>query len=181
MGTIKTTNIESISGSGTVTLGTSGETFTAATGVTATGFNNPAFSAYLSADQTSLTDNTWVKVAADVEFYDSDGKYDVSTYRFTPTIAGKYIFGASLYVEASNTMESSSLSFYKNGSNLLYKEENADDITTQQLTGVIDLDDNDYVELYIKINVASSGTFFINQDGTTANNRAYWYGYRIGT
>ena len=34
MGTIKTTNIESISGSGTVTLGTSGETFNVPSGVT---------------------------------------------------------------------------------------------------------------------------------------------------
>ena len=38
MRTIKTTNIQSISGSGTVTLGTSGETFAIGTGVTATGF-----------------------------------------------------------------------------------------------------------------------------------------------
>jgi len=37
MGTIKTTNIESISGSGTVTLGTSGETFALGSGVTVTG------------------------------------------------------------------------------------------------------------------------------------------------
>ena len=34
MGTLKTTNIESISGSGTVTLGTSGETFAIGAGVT---------------------------------------------------------------------------------------------------------------------------------------------------
>ena len=34
MGTLKTTNIQSISGSGTVTLGTSGETFTVPSGVT---------------------------------------------------------------------------------------------------------------------------------------------------
>jgi len=39
MGTLKTTNIQSISGSGTVTLGTSGETFAIGAGVTAgTGF-----------------------------------------------------------------------------------------------------------------------------------------------
>ena len=37
MGTLKTTNIESISGSGTVTLGTSGETFALGSGVTVTG------------------------------------------------------------------------------------------------------------------------------------------------
>ena len=40
MGTIKATNIESISGSGTVTLGTSGETFTVPSGVTLTAPNH---------------------------------------------------------------------------------------------------------------------------------------------
>ena len=143
------------------------------------GTNTPAFSAYLNADQTSLADNVWVKVAANEEFYDTDGKYDVSNYRFTPTVSGKYMFGASLYIEGSNTMNSSRLALYKNGSKFLYKEENADDITTQQLTGVIELDSDDYVELYIKVDVASSGTFFVNQDGSPANNRAYWYGYKI--
>jgi len=141
--------------------------------------NTPAFEAYLSADQTSLADNTWIKVAANTEFYDSDGKYDVSTYRFTPTVAGKYMFGASLYIEGSDTLVSSSIAFYKNGSSILYKEENLDNITCQQLTGALVLDDDDYVELYIKVDVASGGTFFINQDGTTANNRAYWYGYKL--
>ena len=42
MGTLKTTNIQSISGSGTVTLGTSGETFAVGSGVTTT-VNRPAF------------------------------------------------------------------------------------------------------------------------------------------
>ena len=37
MGTVKTTNIQSISGSGTVTLGTSGETLAIGTGVTLAG------------------------------------------------------------------------------------------------------------------------------------------------
>ena len=50
MGTLKTTNIQSISGSGTVTLGTSGETFAVGSGVTTT-INRPAFSVYLNADQ----------------------------------------------------------------------------------------------------------------------------------
>ena len=141
--------------------------------------NTPAFEAYLSADQTSLADNTWIKVAANTEFFDSDGKYDTSNYRFTPTIAGKYMFGASIYIEGSATMNSSSIALYKNGSKIFYKEENVDDITNQQITGALDLDDDDYVELYIKVDVASSGTFFVNQDGTTTNNRAYWYGYKL--
>ena len=142
--------------------------------------NTPAFMAYLGSDQTSIADNTWTKVTMNTEFFDTDSKYDHSSnYRFTPTIAGKYMFGASLYLESSNTMNSSQIAFYKNGSKLLYKEENVNDITCQILTGIIDLDSDDYVELYIKVDVASDGTFFINQDGTTANNRCFWYGYKL--
>jgi len=141
--------------------------------------NTPAFSAHMAADQSSLTDNTWVKLTMETEFFDSDSKYNTSNQRFTPTVAGKYMFGASVYIDSGNTMETTSLAFYKNGSRLLYKDEEDNDHTSNQLTGIIELDTDDYVELYAKVNVSSSGTFRINMDGTTADNRTYWYGYKI--
>ena len=49
MGTIKTTNIEPIADNGTVTLGSSGDQFTLATGAKSS-FLYPAFEAYLSAN-----------------------------------------------------------------------------------------------------------------------------------
>jgi hypothetical protein len=52
------------------------------------GVNTPAFSAYANTDQNNLTDNTWVKLQMNAEFYDTDSKYDITNYRFTPTIAG---------------------------------------------------------------------------------------------
>ena len=62
MGTIKTTNIETITGSGTLTLGQSGETISIPSGATldlsnATqtgvgGVNTPSFEVSLSSDQT---------------------------------------------------------------------------------------------------------------------------------
>ena len=89
------------------------------------------------------------------------------------------MFGCSLYVDSGNTMESGEVAFYKNGSKLLYASTNLDKYNKFQLTGVIDLDDDDYVELYGYVNVASGGTWQVNQDGTTANNRAYWFGYKL--
>ena len=143
------------------------------------GTNTPAFSAHMAADQSSLSDNVWVKLTMETEFFDSDGKYNTSNQRFTPTVAGKYMFGANIYMDATNTIEQSSLAFYKNGSRLLYKEEALDNVNNHQLTGVITLDTDDYVELYMKVNVASGGTFQVNMDGTTSNNRTYWYGYKL--
>ena len=180
-GTLKVSNIETSSGSGTITIGQSGETVNIPSGTTVSGAgaNTPGFSAYMGSDQNSVADATWTKVNMNTEFFDSDGKYDTSNYRFTPTVAGKYMFGASLYYNSSNTMETGEIGFYKNGTKLLYASNDVDNDNKHQLTGIIDLDTDDYVELYAYVNVASGGTFNINQDGTTSNNRCYWYGYKI--
>ncbi len=143
--------------------------------------NTPAFSAYANADQTGLTDNTWVKLAMNAEFYDTDSKYDVSSYRFTPTVSGKYVFGAEAYIDSSNTIDSIGLAFYKNGSKLFFVIENVDSTTANSISATIDLDSDDYVELYGYADVASSGTWNLNQDGTTSNNRVFWFGHKLIT
>ena len=63
------------------------------------GQNTPAFHAYLSAVGTTLTSNSFTKVAFNSELYDTDNFYDNSTnYRFTPTTAGKYMVYSGLTV-----------------------------------------------------------------------------------
>jgi hypothetical protein len=128
MGTIKTTNIETITGSGTLTLGQSGETISVPTGATldlsnATqtgvgGTNTPAFSAQMSGAQT-LSHNSTTKVTFNTEIFDTDGCYDSSTnYRFTPTTAGKYNVNLNLYCDAQGqgNWRIYGLNIYKNGS-----------------------------------------------------------------
>ena len=71
MGTIKTTNIETITGSGTLTLGQSGETISVPSGATINlsnatqtgvgGVNTPAFFAYLNSNQGSIASTTFAK------------------------------------------------------------------------------------------------------------------------
>jgi cytochrome c oxidase assembly protein Cox11 len=58
------------------------------------GNNTPAFSAYLNSGQ-SIPSSTVTTIAFDVENFDSDGCYSTSTYRFTPTEAGKYLIFAN--------------------------------------------------------------------------------------
>ena len=75
MGTIKTTNIQSISGSGTVTLGTSGETLALGSNVTVTGNGLVGITA---ADQWRLTANLTMAASATIisanwEQTDTDG------------------------------------------------------------------------------------------------------------
>jgi len=92
-GTLKVSNIETSSGSGTITIGQSGETITVPSGATLNlsnatqtgvgGANTPAFEAYLSADQT-MSDNAVTKIQFNTEVYDDGSGYDNSSnYRFT--------------------------------------------------------------------------------------------------
>jgi len=74
---------QSSQGSGTITLGASGEKINLGTGVSGGTLTNiPAFEAYLSAD-TTISDNVWTKVPFNVEDFDTDNTYDNSTnFRF---------------------------------------------------------------------------------------------------
>jgi hypothetical protein len=80
MGTIKTTNIESISGSGTVTMGTSGETIALGSGVTVTGNGLVGIT---EADMFRLTadtnQNTTGFVTSNWERVDTDGFGKIGT------------------------------------------------------------------------------------------------------
>ena len=78
--------------------------------------NGPAFSAYLSSNQ-SISNATWTKVQCNTEEFDTASAYDNSTnYRFTPNVAGYYQVNASGTFAA--TASSCIASIYKNGSEI---------------------------------------------------------------
>ena len=89
MGIIKTTNIEPIADNGTVTLGSSGDTFTLGSGVVQSNLNYPAFEAEISGTIT-LTASTTETIPFSVENLDTNSAFDTGTYTFQPTVAGKY-------------------------------------------------------------------------------------------
>ena len=170
MGTLKTTNIEPIADNGTVTLGSSGDTFALAAGVTQTiAVNTPAFEAYGSAEQTGVADNVFTKLVMNTELYDTGSMYDTATYRFTPTTAGKYwVYGQlSLYSETSYNLQVSNISIYKNGSNYKYQANNEGHATPYanerglSIGAAVDFNgSSDYVELYARANVISGTVGF---------------------
>jgi hypothetical protein len=126
-GTLKVSNIQTSSGSGTITLGQSGETINIPSGCTITnsgtqtgfgGANTPAFSAKMSGTQT-ISHNTSTKVTFDTEVFDTDSAYDHSTnYRFTPQTAGKYSVSHMLYLDGQGqgNLRIFSARIHKNGS-----------------------------------------------------------------
>jgi len=71
----------------------------------------PSFSATLSATQT-VSASTYTKIAYATEHWDTDSKYDASTYRFTPTVAGYYEF---IIGTRNNSSTTNIVALYKNG------------------------------------------------------------------
>ena len=186
MGTIKTTNIEPIANNGTVTLGSSGDQFTLATGAKSS-FLYPAFKAYNETTQ-NLSDDTFTKVVFATEVFDTNNCFDNSTnYRFTPTIAGKYFVFSQLTL---NSSANTSLAYcnaliYKNGSstfdgNLNHRMDfNATANYTKSnaftISSIIDMNgSSDYLEIFARMNV-TSGTPSISND------QSQFSAYRIGS
>ena len=76
--------------------------------------NAPAFYSYVGT-LNNVANNTSTIIPASSEVFDSDGKYDTSTYRFTPGVTGKYAF----YVQTRTNQTDARIqvALYKNGSN----------------------------------------------------------------
>jgi hypothetical protein len=118
----------------------------------------PAFAATTSSS-TATAHNTYTKVQCDTETFDSDGTYDNSSnYRFTPGVAGKYfIYGMVAQGSGTgvNNMERQYTAIYKNGSKVMQSvhdgRNNAfGDTFSGTCTIILDLDADDYVELFTK-------------------------------
>ncbi len=145
----------------------SGESWTA-TSATASDFqavggaNTPAFKTYMSADQT-IPDNTWTKVNFDTEVFDTNSMYDTGTYRFTPTVAGKYFVYTLLIIESltARRIEYANVALYKNGSvelktTAVYSADNISWQASGVLSTVIEFNgSSDYVESYARVKTFS--------------------------
>ena len=118
--------------------------------------NTPSFQAYLGSNGSALTNGTQTKIQYNTEQWDTDGTYDNSSnYRFTPGVAGKYWCYASAKIDSSgNFPHDAYLSLYKNGS--IYKQyqrldQSSDFSGHLTISSAIDLDADDYVEVYIVV------------------------------
>jgi len=123
--------------------------------ITGTATNTPAFEAYIPTTVENLTDNTASKMPASTEVFDSDGKYDTSTYRFTPTVAGKYYVyaGADMRSETNFDIVLTTFYIYKNGAEykgIISRPEKDQNYQSEHISvsAIIDLDTDDYVEIY---------------------------------
>ena len=187
MGTIKTTNIETITGSGTLTLGQSGETVTIPSGVTITnngtqtgfgGTNTPAFSVRLNSAQ-NIANDTFVKIAFDAELFDTDSAFASNRFTVPSGEGGNYFFNYGIQYLAYNANRGIS-SFRKNGTEIQTSEISPLSSTTNPtITGALSLNlsAGDYVEVFVLQNSGSA------QDirGSSSELFTYFGGYKLIT
>jgi hypothetical protein len=175
----------------TITIGASGDTVTIPSGATMTvpngglsGQNYPAFEARLSANQ-SITDLTATKVQFDTEVFDTDSAYDnVTNYRFTPQVAGKYFVYSTVVGRDALTgtfnISQFNLDLRKNGSTLRLIGSYFNALALNFplfVCGSIDMNGTtDYLEIFASFRSSNSAATAAYADSQTT----YFGAYRIG-
>jgi hypothetical protein len=150
--------------SDTITIGASGDTITIPSGATisnlgtASGFgvNTPAFMAYNNGSTTqSITSAVWTEATIyGVESFDTDSAFNTTTCRFTPQVAGKYFFTASIF-GPDFTAGFNGILLSKNGSSNLDSSSNTGNLTALAIdfvsvNGIITLNGTtDYVSIFV--------------------------------
>ena len=123
------------------------------------GTNTPAFSAYLSSNQ-SISTASFTKIQFDTETYDTDGTYDNSTnYRFTPGVAGKYLIFANMYLNSLSDGKNVRLDLYKNGASIAFGRTDSAKVGSSVSVNFSYADSastSDYYELFVYHNEGGS-------------------------
>ena len=187
MSTLKVDTILKRTGTGTITLGQSGDTITIPSGATmdlsnATqtgvgGDNTPSFCAVNTSTQSvPATSNT--KVNFGTERWDTNSAYDTSTSRFTVPSgqAGKYHFGCQLYTNYGQSGTYGRLRFYKNGSEL-NQQIYADGVGIAYGISVrtnVELSVGDYMEVYF-FHTRTAGA----ENIVSATDYTQFFGYKL--
>ena len=155
--------------SGTVSLtvpavaGTNTATLPAATGIVMVSGNMPAFSVYMSANQTP-SNNVSTKCALDTIVYDTANCFNTSTYRFTPNVAGYYQINGTVSGYSSSTALVACTTFLQKNGATNFAGGNILNVAYSLLlqptaAGIVYLNGTtDYVELYGQINASVPGS-----------------------
>lgn len=184
MSKIEANTIDSISGTSTLTLGSSNaSTIALGSGDVQSNFLHPAFMVYKgSGTNQTISNDTYTKVEYSVE--DLDTSTNFASNRFTPTTAGKYLLFASVACDASaGQFEAAFIQIRKNGSELYegtnqQTTNNANHINLE-IQAIVDANgSSDYFEVFVNIQ-DSSGSPVINAGGGARRTR--FGGFRIAT
>ena len=179
MSTLKVDTILKRTGTGTITVGQSGDTValpsatlttalpvasggTGGTSFSAAGLaSSPMFRAYNTGGFTASADT--MTSFADTEVFDIGSCYDTSTKRFTPNVAGCYFFIVNARTSSTSSWNYLSARLQKNGSQFASNVNNNVSTGSVHITGVCQLNgSSDYVEGQIYCN-GSSRAFYAGE------------------
>ncbi len=120
-----------------------------------------AFSVHRNGVNQTISSGAYTKVQFTTEEFDTSNEFDNATnYRFTPTVAGKFLLTAGAYLDTdANTNTPFKVIIYKNGS--VYKEGYDYAIATTGRAGVtvsvvVDVSVGDYFEVYVRHDTGAS-------------------------
>jgi hypothetical protein len=140
----------------------------------------PSFSAYPAALY-SISALVVTKVQFDTEAFDTNSDFDSTTnYRFTPTVAGKYLLTATIAWNAPyEDQKLMIIHIYKNGANYREAKWSSSGTSAQgpNVTCVVDANGTtDYFEVFVTQNSSSTQVLQGGSDGLYS----YFEGSRIG-
>ena len=190
MSPLKVDTILKRTGTGTITLGQSGDTITIPSGATmdlsnATqtgvgGDNTPSFRATSTTSNQNVSNATYTKIDFNAESWDTDSAFNTSNNNFTVPSgeAGKYFIKASCFIKIGDTAgEFGELALYKNDSRVraFRKRVSGNIVGNDTIAGswLIDLSASDVIHMMIYHN--TGGTEQID------NNSAFTFfeGYKL--
>jgi len=153
------------SGTATTTLpvgfGGTGAATLAAAGLA----NTPAFFGVLASNQ-SISNATWTKVLIATEKWDTDGTF--ASNKFTPAVAGKYLFTYGFSQDVIDDSERVDMQLYKNGVaygfGYIQTSSPGTNIPSGYMGSVpVEMNTTDYVELYIYQSSGETATLYANR------------------
>ena len=144
--------------------------------------NTPAFMAYNNGSTTqSITTAVWTEATIyGVESFDTDSAFNTTTCRFTPQVAGKYFFTASIF-GPDFTAGFNGILLSKNGSSDLDSSSNTGNLTALAIdfvsvNGIITLNGTtDYVSIFVNQQAGVSK----NIGGGSGAAISFFGGYRL--
>tara|TARA_R100000005_G_C4920773_1_gene154158 strand:- start:47 stop:613 length:567 start_codon:yes stop_codon:yes gene_type:complete len=174
---------QSSQGSGTITLGASGETVALASGASQTmAVNTPAFMVGLSGNQGSITAASFAKVTFDSEDVDTDNAFASNKFTVPSGKAGKYFIGLEVQMNAESgagTAQVGSARIYKNGSAAInggvvdFRNTNGQKFSAN-VSAIMDLSVGDYLEGYAELHTSSGDVTFVASSRSTK-----FFGYKL--
>jgi hypothetical protein len=139
-------------GAGTITLSSGMQTAVQSAGAT----NTPAFSAYISGNQ-SISNNTATTVAYNTEVFDTGSDFNNSTYKWTVPETGKYLMNVRMAYDSSSDFFSS-FQIVKDGVGDMFSVQMSHDNTSDTITGSLVLSLTASDVYYVQTTQTSGGS-----------------------